>query len=121
MKSEKAVRLLKKAIKNGSLQYYQATGSYAYVAEYEDGELSIVRDVLISRKERPGMQFEIIAEAKWHKVKEKPYWLIVPYIEKWEKEGEGDYCFHSGPNYDIIIIQTDLNGIPLSGLSKLRE
>jgi len=113
MKSEKAVQLLKKAIENGNLQDFHATRSYAFVAEYEDGELSIVRDTLSAKAARSEVPFEIVAEAKWHEGMGNPYWLIVPYLEIGEYEGEGDYCFHRGPNYDIEFIPTDLNGIPL--------
>lgn len=37
-----ATELLSQAIRNRELEYYRQTGSFAYVAEYEDGELKIV-------------------------------------------------------------------------------
>ena len=45
----KAIEMLKEAILKGELGYYQATGSTAYVVEYEDSEQEIMYSTL-SRK-----------------------------------------------------------------------
>ena len=72
----KAIELLKEAILKGELSYYQATGSYAYVAQYEDGELQIVYNSLSAKEARPGVEFEIVASAKWEDNLGNPAWTI---------------------------------------------
>ena len=72
----KAIELLKEAILKGELGYYQATGSTAYVAEYEDGELQIVYNSLSAREARPGTNFKILASAKWEDNLGNPAWTI---------------------------------------------
>ena len=72
----KAIELLKEAIPKGELGYYQATGSTAYVVEYEDGELQIVYNSLSAREARPEVEFEIIASAKWEDRLGNPQWTI---------------------------------------------
>lgn len=69
-----AVEMLVDAILKGELSYYQATGSYAYVAQYEDGELQIVYNSLSAKEARPGVEFEIVASAKWELG--NPQWTI---------------------------------------------
>ncbi len=72
----KAIELLKEAILKGELHYYRQTGSYAYVAQYEDGELQIVYNSLSAKEARPGVEFEIIASAKWEDRLGNPQWTI---------------------------------------------
>ena len=72
----KAYRMLVDAILKGELGYYQATGSTAYVAEYEDGELQIVYNSLSAREARPGTNFKILASAKWEDRLGNPQWTI---------------------------------------------
>ena len=72
----KAYRMLVDAILKGELSYYQATGSYAYVAQYEDGELQIVYNSLSAKEARPGVEFEIVASAKWEDRLGNPQWTI---------------------------------------------
>ena len=71
-----AVEMLVDAILKGELSYYQATGSYAYVAQYEDGELQIVYNSLSAKEARPGVEFEIVASAKWEDRLGNPQWTI---------------------------------------------
>jgi len=71
-----AIEMLKEAILKGELSYYQATGSTAYVVEYEDGELQIVYNSLSAREARPEVEFEIIASAKWEDRLGNPQWTI---------------------------------------------
>lgn len=71
-----AVEMLVKAILEDQLKYYQATGSTAYVVEYEDGELQIVYNSLSAREARPGVGFEIVASAKWEDNLGNPTWTI---------------------------------------------
>ena len=73
---EMAVEMLVDAILKGELGYYQATGSTAYVVEYEDGELQIVYNSLSAREARPEVEFEIIASAKWEDRLGNPQWTI---------------------------------------------
>ena len=72
----KAIELLKEAILKGELGYYQATGSTAYVAEYEDGKQEIVYNALSAKEARPGVEFEIVASAKWEDRLGNPQWTI---------------------------------------------
>lgn len=72
----KAIELLKEAILKGQLGYYQATGSTAYVVEYEDGELQIVYNSLSAREARPGVRFKMVASAKWEDRLGNPQWTI---------------------------------------------
>ncbi len=71
-----AVEMLVKAILEGQLNYYQATGSYAYVAQYEDGEQEIVYNALSAREARPGVRFKMVASAKWEDRLGNPQWTI---------------------------------------------
>ena len=71
-----AVDAILDAILKGELSYYQATGSYAYVAQYEDGELQIVYNSLSAKEARPGVEFEIVASAKWEDRLGNPQWTI---------------------------------------------
>lgn len=71
-----AVEMLVKAILEGELSYYQATGSTAYVVEYEDGELQIVYNSLSAREARPGVRFKMVASAKWEDRLGNPQWTI---------------------------------------------
>jgi len=71
-----AVEKLIDAILDGQLSYYQATGSTAYVVEYEDGKQEIVYNALSARHSRPGMKFEIVASAKWEDRLGNPQWTI---------------------------------------------
>ncbi len=72
----KAIELLEEAILKGQLNYYQATGSYAYVAQYEDGEQEIVYNALSAREARPGVRFKMVASAKWEDRLGNPQWTI---------------------------------------------
>ena len=72
----KAIELLEKAILKGELGYYQATGSTAYVVEYEDGKQEIVYNSLSAREARPEVEFKIIASAKWEDNLGNPAWTI---------------------------------------------
>ena len=71
-----AVEMLVKAILEGELGYYQATGSTAYVVEYEDGEQEIVFNALSAREARPGVRFKMVASAKWEDRLGNPQWTI---------------------------------------------
>ena len=75
-----AVEMLVDAILKGELSYYQATGSYAYVAQYEDGdedgELQIVYNSLSAKEARPGANLKILASAKWEDRLGNPQWTI---------------------------------------------
>jgi len=71
-----AVEMLVEAILKGELHYYRQTGSYAYVAQYEDGELQIVYNSLSAKEARPGVEFEIVASAKWEDNLGNPAWTI---------------------------------------------
>ena len=73
---EMAVEMLVDAILKGELGYYQATGSTAYVVEYEDGVQEIVYNTLSAREARPGVGFEIVASAKWEDNLGNPTWTI---------------------------------------------
>lgn len=72
----KATEILKKAIENGEMSHYQQTGSYAYVAEYEDKELKIVNSALDAEAARPDIDFEIVAEARWYEGQGHPCWIV---------------------------------------------
>ena len=72
----KAIELLKEAILKGELGYYQATGSTAYVVEYEDGKQEIVFNSLSAKEARPGAGFEMVASAKWEDRLGFPQWTI---------------------------------------------
>ena len=79
MKNEgdmRAVEMLVDAILKGELSYYQATGSTAYVAEYEDGKQEIVYNALSAKEARPGVEFEIVAGAEWEDRLGNPQWTI---------------------------------------------
>ena len=89
----KAIELLKEAILKGQLSYYQATGSYAYVAQYEDGELQIVYNALSAKEARPGVEFEMVASAKWEDNLGNPAWTI--------RDGDEEVA---------VIISTNANG-----------
>ena len=71
-----AVEMLVKAILEGELSYYQATGSTAYVVEYEDGVQEIVYNTLSAKEARPEVEFEIIASARWEDNLGNPTWTI---------------------------------------------
>lgn len=87
-----AVEMLVKAILEGQLNYYQATGSYAYVAQYEDGELQIVYNSLSAKEARP-VSFKIVASAKWEDHLGNPQWTIY--------DGDGEA---------VAAIATDIDG-----------
>ena len=72
----KAIELLEKAILKGELGYYQATGSTAYVVEYEDGKQEIVYNSLSAKEARPGVRFTMVASAKWEDRLGNPQWTI---------------------------------------------
>jgi len=72
----KGARLLIEAIRQGELGYFRATGSTAYVAEYEDGEMEIVFNALYAQEARPGVPFEIVAEARWDENRGLPGWHV---------------------------------------------
>jgi len=90
---EMAVEMLVDAILKGQLNYYQATGSTAYLVEYEDGELQIVYNSLSAKEARPGVEFEIIASAKWEDNLGNPAWTIC------DRDGE-----------TAVIISTEVDG-----------
>jgi len=71
-----AIEMLKEAILKGELGYYQATGSTAYVVEYEDGKQEIVFNSLSAREARPGVRFKMVASAKWEDRLGFPQWTI---------------------------------------------
>jgi hypothetical protein len=91
--------LLKKAIEDGKLHYYQQTGSFAYVAEYEDGEQRIVFNALSAESARPGVPFEIVAEARWHEGQGNPYWQVIN-----KETGEPEVA---STDYDGNVIEQD--------------
>ena len=79
MKNEgdmRTVEMLVDAILKGELSYYQATGSTAYVVEYEDGKQEIVYNALSAKEARPGVEFEIVAGAEWEDRLGNPQWTI---------------------------------------------
>ena len=71
-----AIEMLKEAILKGELHYYRQTGSTAYVVEYEDGKQEIVYNALSAKEARPGVEFEIVASAKWEDRLGNPQWTI---------------------------------------------
>jgi len=71
-----AVEMLVDEIIKGELSYYQATGSTAYVVEYEDCRQEIVYNALSAKEARPGVEFEIVASAKWEDRLGNPQWTI---------------------------------------------
>ena len=73
---EMAVEMLVDAILKGELHYYRQTGSYAYVAQYKDGELKIVYNSLSAREARPGVGFTLVASARWEDNLGNPAWTI---------------------------------------------
>jgi hypothetical protein len=89
----KAIELLKEAILKGELSYYRATGSTAYVVEYEDGKQEIVYNALSAKEARPGVEFEIVASAKWEDNLGNPAWTIR------NRDGE-----------TAVIVSTEVNG-----------
>jgi hypothetical protein len=72
----RAVEMLVDAILKGELNYYQATGSTAYAVEYEDSKQEIVHNALSAKEARPGVEFEIVASAKWEDRLGNPQWTI---------------------------------------------
>ena len=87
-----AVEMLVEAILDGKLSYYRGTGCTAHVVEYEDGKQEIIYNLaaaisgealgsddivsLIARHSRPGVQFEIVASARWEDCSGNPRWTI---------------------------------------------
>lgn len=71
----KGAQLLIDAIEKGELGYFRATGSTAYVAEYEDGKQEIVFNALYAQEARP-VPFEIVAEARWDENRGLPGWHV---------------------------------------------
>lgn len=96
----KGAQLLIDAIEKGELGYFRATGSTAYVAEYEDGKQEIVFNALYAQEARP-VPFEIVAEARWDENRGLPGWHVAAGDE---------YCF----------IDTDEAGAP-SALAAEKE
>lgn len=74
-----AVEMLVDTILKGELSYYQATGSTAYVVEYEDGKQEIVYNALSAKEARPGVEFKLIACAQWEDHLGNPQWTIYDY------------------------------------------
>jgi len=97
---EMAVEMLVDAILKGELNYYQATGSYAYVAQYEDGELQIVYNSLSAKEARPGVSFEMMASAKWEDNLGNPAWTIY--------DGDGEAVAAIATEIDGTAIEDDV-------------
>lgn len=72
--------LLKSAIQKGELHYYKQTGSFAYVAEYEDGFLAIVYNALSAEAARPDVPFKIVAEARHYDGLGNPHWVVLDLV-----------------------------------------
>jgi len=83
MVNNSAVEKLIDEILKGRLSYYQATGSAAYVARYQDGKHAIVYNSHSAKYARPDMKFEIVACAKWEHKLGNPQWTVYDY-------GDGD-------------------------------
>jgi len=96
----KAIELLEKAILKGELGYYQATGSTAYVAEYEDGEQEIVYNSLSAKEARPGVRFKIMASARWEDNLGNPAWTIY--------DGDGEAVAAIATDIDGTAIEDDV-------------
>ena len=97
---EMAVEMLVKAILEDQLKYYQATGSTAYVAEYEDGELQIVYNSLSAKEARPGVGFTLVASAKWEDNLGNPAWTIY--------DGDGEAVAAIATDIDGTVIEDDV-------------
>lgn len=89
----KAIEMLEGAILRGELHYYRQTGSTAYVVEHEDGKQEIVYNSLSAKEARPGVEFEIVASAKWEDRLGNPQWTIR------DRDGE-----------TAVIISTEVDG-----------
>ncbi len=85
------VRSLVEVIKDGQLNNYQGTGCTAHVVQYQDGKQEIIYNLaaaisgealgsdivsLVARHSRPGVQFEIVASARWEDCSGNPRWTI---------------------------------------------
>ncbi len=79
MVNNSAVEKLIDEILKGRLSYYQATGSAAYVARYQDGKHAIVYNSHSAKHARPDMKFEIVACAKWEHKLGNPQWTVYDY------------------------------------------
>jgi len=97
---EMAVEMLVKAILENQLKYYQATGSTAYLVEYEDGEQEIVYNSLSAREARPEVEFEIIASARWEDNLGNPAWTIY--------DGDGEAVAAIATDIDGTVIEDDV-------------
>ena len=97
---EMAVEMLVDAILKGELHYYRQTGSYAYVAQYEDGELQIVYNSLSAREARPGVGFTLVASARWEDNLGNPAWTIY--------DGDGEAVAAIATDIDGTAIEDDV-------------
>lgn len=70
------MEMLINSIVKGELSYYKATGSAAYLVQYEDGEKRIFINPLSARDARTGIDFEILASARWADHQGNPSWTI---------------------------------------------
>ena len=77
--TSEAVEKLLEEILEGRLSYYQATGSAAYVAQYQDGKHAIVYNSHSAKHARPGMKFRIVAYAKWEDCLGNPRWTVYDF------------------------------------------
>ena len=87
-----ALLRLVEVIKDGQLNHYQVPGCTAHVVQYEGGKQEIIYNLaaaisgealgsddivsLIARHSRPGVQFEIVASARWEDCSGNPRWTI---------------------------------------------
>ena len=74
-----AVEKLIDEIIKGRLSYYQRTGSIAYVAQYQDGRHAIVYNLHSAKHARPGVNFKIVAYARWVDCLGNPQWTVYDY------------------------------------------
>ena len=79
MVNNSAVEKLIDEILKGRLSYYQATGSAAYVAQYQDGKHAIVYNSHSAKHARPGVRFKIVAYARWEDCLGNPRWEVYDY------------------------------------------
>ena len=90
----KAIEILVKEIVNNELHYYCATGSYVYIAEYEDGQMELVHNGLSAKAARPDVDFVMVASARWENNMTGPCWMI-----------------YDADNEAVATVSTDLDGI----------
>jgi hypothetical protein len=108
--ASEAVEKLINEILEGRLSYYQATGSIAYVAQYQDGEHAIVYNSHSAKHARPGVNFEIVASARWEDCLGNPRWTVYDYGDG---DGEAVAVAATATESDGTITDTDVYYYPI--------